>query len=317
MPFRVALDWTPNTLHIGLFAARAQAWFAEAGLSQEVSFVSPDIDEYKKTPAARLHDQEVEVAIAPSESVISYQTLSHKASLVAIGAIAQQDSSAIVTLEDSGLRRPADLDGKLYASYGARFEDYIVRQMIRNDGGQGDLNITHPNMLGIFNVLIQGAADATWVFMPWEGVEARREGLSLHAFRMGDYDIPYGYTPVMLAHPDLIQAQEADYKAFMSACARGYQWAVHHPQEAAALLRSESGHPSCQDIDFLVESMYDLAPHLLREDGRWGLMNPDRWTEFAQWLCDHKILGPDAEALLDANRLFTNNLLPRQQGQGA
>lgn len=29
----------------------------------------------------------------------------------------------------------------------------------------------------------QGEADATWVFMGWEGVEARRKGVELNAFK--------------------------------------------------------------------------------------------------------------------------------------
>lgn len=29
----------------------------------------------------------------------------------------------------------------------------------------------------------QGEADATWVFMGWEGVEAKRKGVELNAFK--------------------------------------------------------------------------------------------------------------------------------------
>ena len=310
--FRIALDWTPNTLHAGLYVARAKGWFSEAGLSQ-IEFVSPEIDQYKKTPAARLNEEEVEIAIAPSESVVSYQTLPEKNKLVAVAAVAQRDSSAIVTLKGSNIDRPSRLDGKVYASYGARFEDHIVRQMIRNDGGNGHLDIINPPMLGIFNTLQKGEADATWVFMPWEGVEAQRKGLQLNAFRMGDYDIPYGYTPVMLAHPDHLQMEKASFQAFLKASARGYRFAAQNPEAAAALLQSESGHPECQNLDFLTESMEALAPFLLREDGRWGLMDPARWTAFAQWLRQQDILAPEAVRLLNDEHLFTNAFLPTHQ----
>jgi hypothetical protein len=98
-------------------------------------------------------------------------------SLVAIAAVCQQDTSAIVALGDSDIDRPADLDGNTYASYDARFEDHIVEQLVRNDGGEGDIEITTPPKLGIWNTLVEGAADATWVFMPWEGVLAERDGI--------------------------------------------------------------------------------------------------------------------------------------------
>ena len=35
----VALDWTPNTNHTGLYIAKAKGWYAEAGL--EVQLKSP------------------------------------------------------------------------------------------------------------------------------------------------------------------------------------------------------------------------------------------------------------------------------------
>ena len=38
----------------------------------------------------------------------------------AVAALLQDDTSAIVTLESSGIDRPAKLDGCVYASYGAR-----------------------------------------------------------------------------------------------------------------------------------------------------------------------------------------------------
>ena len=31
----VALNWTPNTNHVGLYVAQAKGWFEEAGLDQE------------------------------------------------------------------------------------------------------------------------------------------------------------------------------------------------------------------------------------------------------------------------------------------
>lgn len=50
----------------------------------------------------------------------------------------------------------------------------------------------------------QGEGDATWVFMPWEGVLAQRAGLELTAFNPED-SVPYGYSPVLAAHPDFLR----------------------------------------------------------------------------------------------------------------
>lgn len=52
---------------------------------------------------------------------------------------------------------------------------------------------------------IQGKADATWVFMGWEGVDAKRRGVGLNAFSLEDSNIPYGYSPVLVAATETLQ----------------------------------------------------------------------------------------------------------------
>ncbi len=68
----VALDWTPNTNHVGFYVAKHKGWYADAGL--DVKIVSPHIDEYKATPASRVADGTAMFAVTPSESVISAHT---------------------------------------------------------------------------------------------------------------------------------------------------------------------------------------------------------------------------------------------------
>ena len=60
----------------------------------------------------------------------------------------RQDSGhAIVTLKSSGITRPAQLDGKVYASYAARYEGRIVAKLIQADGGTGTFTESTPPML--------------------------------------------------------------------------------------------------------------------------------------------------------------------------
>ena len=50
-PLAVALDWTPNTNHIGFYVAREQGLYAAAGL--DVTLLSPHTDGYKSTPVSK------------------------------------------------------------------------------------------------------------------------------------------------------------------------------------------------------------------------------------------------------------------------
>ena len=308
----LALDWTPNTNHTGFYVAQAEGYYADRGV--DVTIRSPADDEYETTPAKRVATGESTLAIAPSESVISYQTHPDYPSLTAVAAVCQEDKSAIVTLKESGVDRPAKLDGKRYASYDARFEDHIVRQLVTNDGGDGDIEITTPPKLGIWNTLLDGDADATWVFMPWEGIMAAREGVGLNAFYLDDYDVPYGYTPVLLARPETV-ADDADLLVdFLAATAEGYRFAADTPDEAAAILREEATGMDNTDPDFLRESQHEIAEAYLTADGEWGRMAHDRWDAFVEWLADTGILTTiDGEPIpagdLETAALYTNALL--------
>jgi NitT/TauT family transport system substrate-binding protein len=305
----LALDWTPNTNHTGIFVAEAKGYFAEAGL--DVQIRSPAADDYAETPAKRVATGKSDLAIAPSESAISYHTHPDYPDLTAVAAVCQRDTSAIVTLAESGIDRPAKLDGATYASYDARFEDHIVRQLIRNDGGDGDIEIRTPPKLGIPNTLLEGTADATWVFMPWEGLLAERDGVELDAFRLDDYGVPYGYTPTLLATPETI-ASDADRLAdALDAIGRGYAFAAENPVSAADLLCRVADGSHLDDREFVRESQRRIAPAYLTDAGDWGVMARERWADFVDWLVGEGILTTlDGEQLdfddVTPDSLFTN-----------
>lgn len=311
----LALDWTPNTNHTGIYVARGEGYYDDAGLSVQVR--SPAADDSEQTPAKRVATGESTVGIAPSESAISYQTHPGYASLVAVAAVCQRDTSAIVALGDGDIDRPADLDGGTYASYGARFEDHIVTQLVRNDGGTGAVDSITPPKLGVWNTLVDGTADATWVFMPWEGVLAERDGIDLTPFYLDEYGVPYGYTPVLLARPDVVEERAADLRAFLRATGRGYRFAAENPTEAARILAETADGPdTLDDSDFLKQSQRRLADTYLTDDGAWGRMAEDRWASFVDWLAGEEILtsieGDHIPAdELDATDLYTNELLGR------
>ncbi len=311
MKLKLALDWTPNTIHTGFYVAQQKGWYQEAGL--EVEIISPAVDNYAKTPARKVADGEVDLAIAPSESVLSYNTLKKPIPLKAIAAVLQQDTSAIVTLKETRLDRPALLDGKRYASYKARFEDGIVRKMVQNDGGAGDLKIIYPEKLGIWNTLLEGQAEATWVFLPWEGVEAKRKGVRLNAFQMDDYGIPYGYSPVLVAHEQVMEEKEEALKKFLAATSEGYIFATPQIREMTEVLKA-TGEETFQEEDFIWESLKEIRAAFIDKDSRWGHMQASRWEAFLDWLHDHELLldtdqKPIARDAIRAHELFSNMLL--------
>jgi len=90
---KLALDWTPNINHIGFFVALEKGFFHELNL--EVSISNPATDQYRLTPAKKVELGEADLALCPTESVISYRTKSHPFDMIGIATIFQSDLSAI------------------------------------------------------------------------------------------------------------------------------------------------------------------------------------------------------------------------------
>ena len=312
-PFTVALDWTPNANHVGFYLAAARGFYAARGLA--LNFRLPDADGYSLPPAKAVLNGSAHFAVGPSETAIAYAT-GPDAKLLAVAALLQTDTSAIAALASSGIARPRDLDGKTYASYAARFELSTVKAMIRADGGKGELVEVVPPRLACFDMVLEGKADATWIFSPHEGVLCATRGVALSAFCPSDFAVPYGYSPVLLAAPALLAAQPAEVRAFLAATAEGFAAAAADPDTAADALRAEAHHACLSDAAFVRASVRAAAPAFLDASGRWGCMEPARWEAFIDFLAKEGLLiHRDGAALEPAHvptaaRVATNDFLP-------
>lgn len=305
---RLALDRTPNTNHTGLYVAQAKGIYEEAGL--DVEFITPDQENYQTMPARRVAQSDAHLAITPSESVISYQ--SNGTPLVAIATLLARDISAIVALKESGINRPQELDGKVYASYGARYEEDLIRQLIQNDEGRGQFVAHKMPWSGIWRALLTREVDAAWFWLTWEGVRADIEGVELNQFLFDEYEIPYGYNPVLTGHRDWLSQNGDSVRKFLKATASGFRFAMKNPDEAARLLMKTAKHPTLTDRNFVEQSQQMVSGYYLDGEGHWGLMHRTIWASFVNWMIRNRMLTDKNGELiqkLDVDTLFTNEYL--------
>ena len=276
---KIALDWTANTNHTGFYVAQQKGFYNELGLDVEI--LTPDLDNYATTPAKKVELGKVDFALCPFESVISYRTKNISFDAVALATIFQEDISTIATLKNKDIQSPKDLDGMVYASYKARYEDEIVRRMIKNDGGLGNIEIVYPEKLGIWETIMKGKADATWIFKNWEGVRAKNEGIELNQFTMKDYGIPYGYSPIIMASKKAAESNFENYSIFLKGTKKGYLFAKTHPIEAVECIAPFIAQQDT-NID-LLESQKFTSP-FYGNDKNWGMMKKENVNLFLEWL---------------------------------
>ncbi|KAJ9521944.1 hypothetical protein QJQ45_024820 [Haematococcus lacustris] len=184
----------------------------------------------------------------------------------------------------------------------------------------------------------------TRVFLGWEGVEARMKGVELNCFGLEEFKVPYGYSPLLVAHPDTLRDQPEVVRAFLAATSQAFAFAAADPAEAArqllqAVAQEHAGTPLPVplDPDMVKQAQEFTSQHYLDAEGRWGVQQPQVWTGFISWLTQQGLLTSKVQsrsqqsehntsldglrqgdvgaaidpACLDLAMLFTNDFLPQ------
>ena len=258
---------------------------------------------YDITPGKKLECDVADFILAPFETVISLNNKDNVVDAIAIFAILQEDISSIASLKSAALPSPKVLDKKTYASYKARYEDKIVSELVKNDGGEGVFNIIYPDKLGIWNTLLNGSADATWIFDNWEGIEAESKNIALTKWSLNDYAIPYGYSPVIITKRTNIKNNFALCSNFIKATRNGYLYATKNKSVSIDILKKYLTPYDKENID--LEKALDATVYFLGDHDNCGSMNPERINLFLNWLIENKL----ENYKIKDQQLFTNELL--------
>ena len=301
---RLALDWTPNTNHTGIYVALKEGWYRAEGIDLQLLPYSASV-----SPDVLVSSGKADVGVSSTEGIVADAAVNQP--VVSIAAIIQHNTSALVTLASSGLTRPRDLSGKIYGGFGAPYESAVVGEIIKRDGGTGQFkNVTLS--VDAMQALEAHRIDFAWVFEGWEVIQAQRAGVKLHIFPITNYGVADYYTPNLITSPDEI-AHKADLlRKFMTATSKGYEYARSHPQEAAQLLLSATAAGTFPDPGLVMASQLFLSPRYADSGRKWGLQDAAAWHDYPQFIIAtggiDDASGHPVHAM-NFDRLYTNQFL--------
>ncbi len=284
IPMRLALDWTPNTNHTGIYVALKKGWYRDAGIDLQLLPYSASV-----SPDVLVSSGKADVGIGATEGIVADAAVSQP--VVSIAAIIQHNTSALVTLASSGLSRPRDLSGKIYGGFGASYEPAVVGEIIKRDGGTGQFkNVTLD--VDAMQALESHRVDFAWVFEGWEVIQAQRAGVKLNIFPITNYGVADYYTPNIIASPNEIKQKSELLHRFMAATAKGYEYARTHAQDAAQIL---------------------LSPRYADTGRKWGWQDAAVWHGYPQFIINTGGIvdaGGHPVHSMDFESLYTNQFLP-------
>lgn len=302
-----ALDWAPNTNHVGVYVAQELGYFQEAGL--EVTILP-----YGSTTVAQLVSAgQADFGIAGQSNVQMARTSG--LDVVSVYSVTQTDAGRLVVLADrDDLQRPADLDGATFGGFGAPLYTALARATITGDGGQGQFTEVALDT-GAYEALASGRIDFTLSVATWENIQAELDGRPYREFRYQDYGLPDQQATGIISSDAYLADQPEAAKAFVGAVARGYRYAAENPDEAAKILVGSNPDTLGAAAELVHRSMEVLAGegYLVSSQRPIGQAAAHMWAEFGEFLFDGGFLidssGQEVTDEPDWSQYYTNDYL--------
>jgi NitT/TauT family transport system substrate-binding protein/putative hydroxymethylpyrimidine transport system substrate-binding protein len=266
----MVLDFTPNAVHSGIYAAQQQGYYRDEGIDLTVrqpgeSTDAPKLLEAGRTDFAILDIHDLGIA------------REHGLDLVGVMPLVQRPLAAVIARKASGVKRPRELEGHTVGVTGLPSDEAVVDSEVSADGGDPAKVKRVTIGFNAIGSLAAGKVDAATGFWNAEGVALQQQGVPIRIFKVNEYGAP-PYPELILTTTRKTLDQDPDLVSSMvDATRRGYEFTVDNPKQGLADLLAEV--PSLDQADQKAQLQVllpDLRPlpfdtTVLREWAAWDL----------------------------------------------
>jgi putative hydroxymethylpyrimidine transport system substrate-binding protein len=281
----LVLDFVPNAVHTGIYAAQRQGYYRDAGVDLTIRQPGESTDAPKLLAAGRadfaildIHD----LGIARERGL----------DLVGVMPIVQRPLAAVIARGDGPVRQPRDLERHTVGVTGLPSDEAVVDSEVEADGGDPALVKRVTIGFNAVSSLAAGKVDAATGFWNAEGVALRRQGVPIRVFKVDRYGAPPYPELVLTAARRTIERDPELVDAVVAATRRGYRLTAAHPAQALADLLAAV--PSLDRADQAAQL------RALRPDLGPAPFDPAVLREWAAWDLRHGLL----ERPLDVDAAF-------------
>jgi putative hydroxymethylpyrimidine transport system substrate-binding protein len=279
----LVLDFQPNAVHSGIYAALAEGYYEDAGVDLTVREPSSSTDAPKLLEAGRaqfaildIHD----LAIARERGF----------DIVGVAPIVNRPLASVIANDPETIRRPRDLEGRTVGVTGLPSDDAVLDSVVSADGG--DPSQVKRVTIGFQAVssLAAGKVDAATAFWNAEGVALDERGIPTRVFRVDDFGAPRYPELVLTTSGKEFREDPGLVREVVDATRNGYLFASTHPDAALHDLITktnglEIGNQRDQLRALLTARAFNAAPlHPAAE------FDPGTMLQWARWEGDSGIV---------------------------
>lgn len=273
----LVLDFVPNAVHSGIYAAQAEGFYRDAGVDLKVQAPGESTNAPKLLGAGQvgfaildIHD----LGIAREKGI----------PLVAVMPIVQRPLAAVIARGDGPVHSPRDLEGERVGVSGLPSDEAVVDSEVEADGG--DPAKVDEVTIGFTAVpsLAAGKVEAATGFWNAEAVALREKRVPIRVFKVDRFGAPPYPELVLCTSEALLKSDPKLVDAVVSATRKGYE-ATEEDPEAALTALLEANKSLGLDRTEQKAQLEVLLPDLHPEPFDQGVLE-----EWAAWDLQHGLL---------------------------
>ena len=224
------LSWLLNVQSAGYVMADAKGFYNDVGLDVDIMPGGPNLNSTAMVAAGQntFGTNDISAVLFGEAEGMEFAV---------VGACFQKNPAGLLSLAETGIKEPKDLEGKTLA-YNEGGPWSYTQAMLAKSG----VDMSKVNTVVIMGneVLMSGRVDAKTAFVVNEPIALELQGYPTATLVAADYGVnAYAETIFTTAsyaeeHPDIVEA-------FMQATAKGWAYAFDHPEEAVDAVLAING----------------------------------------------------------------------------
>ncbi len=266
-PLTLALDFTPNAVHAGIYTAVAEDLDRRHGIALKIRAPSASSDSLKLLESGRA-----------DLAVVDIQDLGlareRGADLVGVGALVQRPLAAVIAR--AGVRRPRELEGLRVGVTGLPSDEAVLRAVVEADGGRYERVRRVTIGFSAVPSLVAGKVDAVTAFFNAEGVALRERGFGTREFRLEEAGAPAYPELVLATTRERLRELDGPLRATLAALREGTEAAVDDPSVPVREIARAS-----DSRESLVRAQLEAIQPALRPPLRLDRAALEGWADFA------------------------------------
>jgi len=225
-PMKLTLNFLAGGPQAGFMYAKALGLYDKAGINLTI-----EEGRGSGTTAQLVATGQTDVGFADAPAAM--QLRAKNAPVKIIAPILQTNGFAIITLEDSGIRKPGDLVGKRVAVQAGTAQTTLLNAILSaNNIDPAKFNAINIDPAAFVGALLEKKVDAILGGADFQSVQLRDRGQKVVDIMYRDVGVPTVGLSI-IARDDKIAADPDLYKKFVAASLEGWEAARKNPTAAA------------------------------------------------------------------------------------